>query len=619
MTQRLSAILAADATGYSRLMALDAAATVASLDAARLVFRAQIEAARGRVVDMAGDSVLAVFDTAIGAVAAALAIQTHINAAADAVPEDHRMRFRIGLHLGDLIEKADGSVYGDGVNIAARLEGLADPGGITISESVRAAVKGKVTASFEDRGEQTVKNILDPVRTYRLHEDGKTTPAPPSAALPVKAVPAVVDLSLPDKPSIAVLPFANMSGDPEQEYFTDGISEDIITELSRFESLFVIARNSSFSYKGKTTDIRQIGKELGVRYVLEGSIRKAANRVRVTAQLIDSHTGSHIWAEKFDRVLEDIFAVQEEVTECIVGAIAPQIDAAEALRARRRPGNLSAHELAVRSKALAWDGFQKSDLAARDEALRLAREALAIDPESILALSMVAFVQYQHIVLRTVEDRASAWYEGMNAAMRGISIAQSNVCHGNKAFLLTCAPGGSRWDEARMDAQEAARLNPQDAQTLSGCGYILANAGDPAQGIALLERSLRINPRDPFAFLTYSNLANAHLAARDYARGLEWANRAVGAAPDFANARGIMAALWVGLGDIDKAKAALEAARRLTPQLEKNRVKPKPDAAFDVSGGLEAKDAGWGVRHRYQVFIRVASGREDPRAADPLR
>ena len=600
-------------------MALDAAATVASLDAARLVFRAQIETARGRVVDMAGDSVLAVFDTAIGAVAAALAIQAHINAAADAAPEDHRMRFRIGLHLGDLIEKADGSVYGDGVNIAARLEGLADPGGITISESVRAAVKGKVTASFEDRGEQTVKNILDPVRTYRLHEDGKTTPAPPSAALPVKAVPAVVDLSLPDKPSIAVLPFANMSGDPEQEYFTDGISEDIITELSRFESLFVIARNSSFSYKGKATDIRQIGKELGVRYVLEGSIRKAANRVRVTAQLIDSHTGSHIWAEKFDRVLEDIFAVQEEVTECIVGAIAPQIDAAEALRARRRPGDLSAYELAVRSKALAWDGFQKSDLAARDEALRLAREALAIDPESILALSMVAFVQYQHIVLRTVEDRASAWYEGMDAAMRGISIAQSNVCHGNKAFLLTCAPGGSRWDEARMDAREAARLNPQDAQTLSGCGYILANAGDPAQGIALLERSLRINPRDPFAFLTYSNLANAHLAARDYVKGLEWANRAIGAAPDFANARGIMAALWVGLGDIDKAKAAIEAARRLTPQLEKNRVKPKPDAAFDVSGGLEAKDAGWGVRHRYQVFIRVASGREDPRAADPLR
>jgi adenylate cyclase len=328
LKQRLAAILAADVAGYSRLMAADERATVASLDAARTVFRSQIESNQGRVIDMAGDSVLAVFETATGAVSAALSIQREINLSGEKNPDDRRMRFRIGIHLGDVIEKADGTIYGDGVNIAARLEGLAAPGGITISDAVHGAVRGKVAASFADQGEQQVKNISHPVRAFAVRADGGSAPKPVRAA-------GEIDLSLPDKPSIAVLPFANMSGDPEQEYFTDGITEDIITELSRFQSLFVIARNSSFTYKGKAVDVRQISKELGVRYVVEGSIRRSGNRVRVTAQLIDSFSGNHLWAEKYDRVLEDIFAVQEEVTACIVSAIAPQVDAAEALRARR--------------------------------------------------------------------------------------------------------------------------------------------------------------------------------------------------------------------------------------------------------------------------------------------
>ena len=257
LSHRLAAILAADAAGYSRLMSLDDKATVTALDAARAVFRTQIEAQLGRVIDMAGDSVLAVFGTAAGAVTAALAVQTRINALANAEPEDRRMRFRIGIHLGDVIEKADGTVYGDGVNIAARLEGLAEPGGVTVSDSIRSAVKGKVGASFEDQGEQAVKNIADPVRAWRLRPaaavNGPNGAAAPSAAVSAVATAstATIELALPDKPSIAVLPFTNMSGDPEQEYFTDGITEDIITELSRFHSLFVIARNSSFSYKGQ--------------------------------------------------------------------------------------------------------------------------------------------------------------------------------------------------------------------------------------------------------------------------------------------------------------------------------------------------------------------------------
>ena len=299
LQHRLAAILAADSAGYSRLMAVDDKATVAALDAARAVFREQVEAQQGRVIDMAGDSVLAVFGTVAGAVTAALAIQAQVNAVADAEAIDRRMRFRIGVHLGDVIEKADGTVYGDGVNIAARLQGLAEPGGITVSESIRSAVKGKVGASFEDHGEQAVKNIADPVRAWRL----RTGAVEPVATVPAAPSITAIDLSLPDKPSIAVLPFVNMSGDPEQEYFTDGITEDIITELSRFHSLFVIARNSSFSYKGQSPDIRRVGKELGVRYVLEGSIRKSAQRIRVTGQLIDALTGNHLWAEKYDRVL----------------------------------------------------------------------------------------------------------------------------------------------------------------------------------------------------------------------------------------------------------------------------------------------------------------------------
>ncbi|HEX2364588.1 MAG TPA: adenylate/guanylate cyclase domain-containing protein, partial [Bradyrhizobium sp.] len=604
--KRLVAILAADAAGYSRLMAADEGATVAALDAARAVFRRQIEANHGRVIDMAGDSVLSVFELATGAVSAALAIQQQLKAAANDVPEDRRMRFRIGVHLGEIIEKDDGTIYGDGVNIAARLQALAEPGGVTVSESVRTAVRGKVTAAFEDKGEQTVKNIAHPVRAFAVRAAGDT------AAKPVPEA-GEIDLSLPDKPSIAVLPFSNMSGDPEQEYFTDGICEDIITELSRFQSLFVIARNSSFTYKGKAVDIKQVGKELGVRYVLEGSIRKAANRIRVTAQLIDTLTGGHIWAEKYDRVLEDIFAVQEEVTECIVGAIAPQVRAAETLRSRRRPGNLTAYELAVHAFALAAESQQKSDVAARDEALRLGREALVLDAQSVQALSAIGYAQWLHVAWRTTGDRHAAWREGMDAVMRALAIGPSSSLHAMRALLLAFAPGGGRWDEARIEAELAWRLNPQDFFALGPCGYILANTGQPLEGIRLLERALRINPRDPRAFFAYANLANAHLAAREYAKGLEWARRATGSAPNYGEAFLWTAALYVGLGDIDKAKSALERARALAPDyiqylLQMHSRIETPTPRKPVDGGTES-------RRRIQIFLRIAAGLEAPSAA----
>ena len=418
LRQRLAAILAADVAGYSRLMAADERATVAALDAARKVFRSHIESSQGRIIDMAGDSVLALLETATGAVAAALAVQQELNASSSTVPEERRMRFRVGVHLGDVIEKEDGTIYGDGVNIAARLEGLAEPGGIMVSESIRTAVKGKVAASFEDQGEQQVKNIAEPVRAYRIRPDVPALPALKQAA---------TELALPDKPSIAVLPFSNMSGDPEQEYFTDGMTEDIITELSRFHSLFVIARNSTFTYKGKATDVRQVAKELGVRYVVEGSIRKAANRVRVTAQLIDALTGNHLWAERYDRVLEDIFAVQEELTRNVVAAIAPQIDAAElAAISRKRPENLTAYEIAIRAWANARDAMNKQDRTLRDQAIREAKEALAIDPKSVLARNAIAYAQWQHFYLRTAADIETAWKEGMDAATQAIELDASD-------------------------------------------------------------------------------------------------------------------------------------------------------------------------------------------------
>ena len=609
LKQRLTAILAADAVGYSRLMAADERATVAALDAARSVFRSQIEANQGRVIDMAGDSVLAVFEIATGAVAAALAVQRELNASASAVPEDRRMKFRIGVHLGDVIEKADGTVYGDGVNIAARLEGLAEAGGITVSESVRTAVRGKVASSFEDQGEQRVKNIPDLIRAYRVKAEGDTASKASSAV-------GEIDLSLPAKPSIAVLPFSNMSGDSEQEYFTDGITEDIITELSRFHSLFVIARNSTFTYKGKATDVRTVAKELGVRYVVEGSIRRAGNRVRVTAQLIDALTGNHLWGERYDRVLEDIFAVQEEVTRSIVAAIAPEIETAERSKTRRRrPTSLSAYEIAVRAWADSWAAYMNTDKSLRAQAIRQAKAALAIDSGSTLALNALAFAQWQHIFLRTTLERVAAWKEGMDAAQRAIELDRSDsLGYAHKGLFLhfpVRAPAGpghaDRFDEALSDTRRAHDLNPNDAFALQMLGYSEAVSGNPAQCIEHLNQALRNNPRDPWRYHSFSLLSMASFVAKDYVSGITWGLKAVSEAPNLFNVRTFLAMNYVGLGEIDKAKAALETARRLAPEhvqahLNGSSVYRKPED-----------------RRRQVVFLRVAAGLEDPSAADPLR
>lgn len=603
LRQRLVAILAADVAGFSRLMAGDEHATVAALDAARTIFKLHVEASHGRVIDMAGDSVLAVFETASGAVASALSIQAELRVIEATVPEVHRMRFRVGVHLCDVIEKADGTIYGDGVNIAARLQGLAEPGGITVSDSVRSAVKGKVAADFEDQGEQRVKNIAEPLRAYRVR-----APGPADRTL---ADDPGFDSSLPDKPSIAVLPFSNMSEDSAQDYFTDGVSEDIITELSRFHSLFVIARNSSFAYKGKFPDIRQVGRELGVRYVLEGSIRRASNRIRVTAQLIDAVTGAHVWAERYDRVVEDIFAVQEEVTRSVVAAIVPQIEDAEVAKARlARPASLSAYEIALRAYADASSAYQTGDRALRDQAIREAGEALEKDSGSLLALTALAWAQWQHVMYRTTADRERAWQDGMSAVGRALALDRSDHrAYQWKGMLLVYVTDGEiRWDEAIADLRRAHELNPNDAFALAMLGWGEAVSGNPSAGIECLARVLRLNPRGPRNYNVFSLLSIACFLAYDYEQALHWAGLASREAPNFPQSHLSLVAAHVALGRIEEAKRAFETARRVAPEVVRARLE----------GTLllrrKAED-----REREYIFLRVAAGLEDPSAADAVR
>jgi adenylate cyclase len=599
LKQRLAAILAADAAGYSRLMAADDRATVAALDAARKVFRTRIESNQGRVIDMAGDSVLAVFGTANGAVSAAIAIQQELNASSSEVPEDRRMRFRIGVHLGDLIEKADGTVYGDGVNIASRLQVLAEAGGITISDAVQGAVRGKVTAEFDDQGDHEVKNIPYPVRAYAVRTEGGAA-APPAAAV------AANDVSLPDKPSIAVLPFLNMSSDAEQEYFTDGVSEDIITELSRFRSLFVIARNSTFTYKGKAVDVRTVSRELGVRYVLEGSVRRTGNRIRVTAQLIDALGGNHIWAEKFDRALEDVFAVQEEVTQAIVSAIAPQIQISEIERVRRvRPDNLNAHEIALRGWAAVQLAMSETNSESRDDAIRLAREAIEIDPRCGHAWQVLAFAQWQHIYFGTTASVDEARAEAFNACARALSIdSGDHLAHLLKGILQIQS---GQPEAGKADIQRAHELNPNDSFTLANLGFSVSNAGDMQKGVEYMTRALRLSPRDPSRYIVLLFLAWAHYGARDYASGADWARQSVQQAPGFSSAHLCLLLNLAGAGDFAGAAIELADLRRLSPQI----------AARTLAGEWISKDPEF--RKRATTFVRVAAGLEDPAAAEAVR
>jgi len=547
--QRLAAILAADVVGYSRLMTADEHATVAALDAARAIFRSRIESSQGRVIDMAGDSVLAVFDSATGAVSAALAVQQALEAAARTAPDDRRMRFRIGVHLGDVIEKADGTVYGDGVNIAARLEGLAAPGGIAVSDAVQGAVRNRLAVTFVDMGEREVKNMAS-LRAYEV----KVASSPSDADQPAVA--------RRDRPSVAVLPFANMSGDPEQEYFADGISEDVITELSKFHSLFVIARNSSFTYRGQAIDVRKVAKDLNVRYVLEGSVRRAGTTIRVTAQLIDATSGRHVWAERYDRALVDLFAVQDEITRSIIGSIAPGIVMAEIQHSKGK----TAAELDT------WDRIMRAHWHIRRftavdfrEACRLIEELLAYEPDNAVALGDLAFSLHFAAIFGWTDSPQAAMTRMGELAQRAVASDDQDAAAHTSLAIHDLFSG--RHDDAMRRLRRAIELNPNSSFAHGYVGVVNAFGGEHDLAIETVQEAIRLSPRDLLMVIWRVVEAWSHLGAERFDQAAESARLAIGWNAAFADAHAVLASALGHAGRLDEARIALDECVRQFPNL----------------------------------------------------
>lgn len=547
LKQRLAAILAADVVGYSRLMAADERATVTSLDAARALFREKIEFNQGRVIDMAGDSVLAVFETATGAVSVALAVQAELTALAADVADDRRMCFRVGVHLGDIIEKSDGTIYGDGVNIAARLQGLAEPGGITISDAVYGAVRSKVTASFRDQGEQAVKNIAHPVRAFSI-QAGAFSPA---RAASVASPPGD---RVPEKPSIIVLPFTNMSGLPEQEFFADGLTEDILTDLSRFRELFVISRNTSFKYKGQAVDVKKVARELGVRYVVEGSVRKSGNRVRITVQLIEAESDHHVWAERYDRDLQDIFAIQDEVTSAIVAILPGRLEADAHSRAERKPpANMAAYECVLEAKIL----HHRSNRDDNARAINLIRRAIELDPRYGHAYAWHACILGQQWGYGWSEDRTAT----EAAIARELEIALRLDENDSDVHRILAAVGVIRndLDKAVFHQQRALTLNPNDDLIAVQQGEILTWLGQAEEGIEWIRKAMRLNPYHPERF--WFHLARAQFVAKLHAEAIESLRHIT--TPDALH-HSLIAACYAQLGNTSGAAAhAAEVLKRV--------------------------------------------------------
>lgn len=542
ITRRLAAILAADVAGYSRLMSTDEEATLRTLDGYRRTMSDLISEHAGRIFGTAGDSVIAEFSSAVQAVRAAVAIQRALDRHNADLPQDRRMEFRIGINVGDVMADGD-NLLGDGVNVAARLEGVAEPGGICISGAVRDQIEGKLKFALTPIGQRALKNISRPVSVYSVDWQ----PEHPVASGILGGA-----LALPDKPSIAVLPFSNMSGDPEQEYFADGITEDIITALSHHRWFFVIARNSTFVYKQRAVDVKQVARELGVRYILEGSVRRAGQRVRITGQLIEAETGNHLWAERFDRDLADIFAIQDEITQSVVGAIEPEMLLIEGKRAfRKSGGNLDAFDCCMRAM------WHFSQLASEDhnQAVTLIRQALTLDPNLAQAHMTLARTLNARIWYGWSVDPVKDVSEIYAAAARSVSLDDRDpYCH--YAFCWASLLRQMH-TQALAEAQRSIDLNPNFALGFFSLGLVRVHIGHFTEALDSLLRSLRLNPNDPQAGSFLSFVALAHYHQENYEEAVHYGELAVRARRPYLALRVLLASLGQ-LGRLEEARLLLQ-------------------------------------------------------------
>ncbi len=574
--RRLAAVLAADVAGYSRLMGADEEGTLARLKAVRKVLvDPAIAKHRGRIVKTTGDGMLIEFASAVDAVRGAVEVQRGMADQNTSVPPDERIEFRIGIHVGDIIID-DNDIFGDGVNIAARLEGIAEPGGICISDDTYRQIRDRVDTAFDDRGETALKNIARPVRVFAL------AGAKQSATKVIEPAP---QLTLPDKPSIAVLPFQNMCGDPEQEYFSDGLSEDIITLLSAWRSFPVIARNSSFAFKGQSRDIRMIARKLSARYVIEGSVRKSGNRVRVTAQLIDAGSGHHLWAKKFDSAIDDVFALQDEITRQIVSSVEPEMEKAELRKSEtKRSADLDAWDYFLRGRAF-LNRLTPEDVV---RARAMFDRAIELDTQYSDAWAGLSWTYQREILFDIVEDRR-AWEEkAMKAARRAVDLDEAS------SFAHLVLSGAFMWsnqhEQAIAETRMAVELNPSNVPAWLALGNRLDIIGQHEEGITLLEKSLHLNAHDPHNHIYYAQLGRAYINARKCEIALHHLRESIRLKPDYANTYHVLAICLGHMGRIDEARAAAERCEQLRPGLMKRRadwnIYLDPQANRNLTEGL---------------------------------
>jgi adenylate cyclase len=567
VTRRLAAVLAADVVGYSRLVGRDESGTLARVRS-HLSDRFEPTVARhgGRLVRLTGDGALVEFTSAVSAVGAAIEFQQAMAEANRDQPSDAAIVFRIGVHLGDLIVEG-GDLYGDGVNIAVRLEGQSPAGGIVISRTVHEAMAGRLKATFEDMGGLALKNIERPIQAFRVVWEAADWPVAERAAMP-DATPTDGLPPLPDKPSIAVLPFQNMSGDPEQEYFVDGLVEEIITGLSHSKALFVIARNSSFTYKGRAVDVRQVGRELGVRYLLEGSVRKAGTRLRIAGQLIDTSNGAHLWADRFDGDMADIFELQDRITTQVIAAVRPPLELAEMERARRKTSNLEAYDYLLR----AWAAIYRFSAEGSKEALSLLDKAIALDADFALAYSSQAACHLLQRSFSWTGDPAREVAEAARAARRAMELDPGDA-RVLTAYAQTLIYSGGRLEEVTACLDRALRVDPNYVHAWMWRGIAKAFLGDAERAIEDLQQALRLSPLDATLWIAHSGMAVAHFLCGRYEEALSWASMALRQRPNSLSALRVSIAANALIGDVETARRLLGLYRKVHPDARLTKMR----------------------------------------------